>query len=691
MSFADHITMCGIAGMYHLQRERIPVHCLKNMCDAIEHRGPDDEGYVFFNVRNEPFKDEGFWVEKGSNMPANRRRDDWSSMLDGNSDFNFALGHRRLAIIDLSSAGHQPMSNRANGIWISYNGEIYNFKELRTELKAKGHYFLSESDTEVIIHLYEECGEQAFGKLNGIFGFALWDGRKNRLYLVRDRYGAKPIYYTVQDNILCFASEVKALLQVDGIRARLDHKALREYFTFQNTFGSTTLFDNISMLEQGHFLVIENDNISRHQYWDFSFEETEDRGEDYFVGRLSELLRETIQRQLVSDVPVGSYLSGGLDSGTITALASEHVPRLMTFTGGFDVATAVSIEGYFDERDKAELISRKFGTEHYQMVIHAGDLEWALPRVIWHAEDLRVGMSYPHYYLSRLAGKFVKVVLAGPGGDETLGGYPWRYQVFNQCRSLDDFEAAAYNYWSRLVPDNKIKQFFTPQTQAEFGDYSPLRSLRQVLNGAPGDSFFRRALYLDAKAFLHGILVIEDKLSMAHSLESRVPFLDNELVDFATSIPSQYLINRSWIERAKSDVNVSGKYVLRRAMENILPREIIENRKQGFSPPDQSWYMQQLVKYIRGTILSERSLDRGFFQKQFIENVLEEHISGRTNHRLLIWSLLSFEWWNRLFIDGEKIDQPAQEPAQESRRLVLPKTHRQKVLNRSETVDAVLT
>ena len=604
-------------------------------------------------------------------MPAFRRQEDWFQILNSNDEFNFALGHRRLAVIDLTSAGHQPMSNRANGIWVSYNGEIYNYRELRDQLKARGHHFLSQSDTEVIIHLYEEYGENCFKELNGIFSIALWDGRHNRLYLARDRYGAKPLYFTVQNDNFCFASEIKALLQVEGVQARLNYRALREYFTFQNTFGETTLFEGVKLLEPGHFMVIENEHITKQQYWDFNFEEMTDRGEKYFIDELHERLDEAVKRQLVSDVPVGSYLSGGLDSGSITALASSHIPRLMTFTGGFDVATAVSIESMFDERQKAELISRKFGTEHYQMIIHAGDLEWALPRVIWHSEDLRVGMSYPHYYLSQLASKFVKVVLAGPGGDETLGGYPWRYEVFKNCQTSEEFEKATYNYWSRLVDDKDFKRFFTPRTRKEFGLYLPFDSLHRVIAKNSFSSFFRKALYVDAKTFLHGILVIEDKLSMAHSLESRVPFLDNELVDFTTRIPSKYMLNDHWTESARSDINVSGKYILRRAMDKILPREIIENRKQGFSPPDQSWYMQQLVRYIKGTILSERSLDRGHFQKEYIEKILDEHITGQANHRLLIWSLLSFEWWNRLFIDGEKTDEAYRSTESLNRRLTL--------------------
>ncbi len=614
--------MCGIAGIFNLKGDNIPAHCLKRMCDVMRHRGPDDEGYVFFQARNEPFKDEGFWVEKGPDMPSISSYEEWKQVFGRNSDFNIALGHRRLSIIDLSSAGHQPMSNRTNGIWVTYNGEIYNFKQLRRELEDKGHRFFSQSDTEVIIHLYEEYGEEAVKLLNGIFAFALWDGRKNKLILVRDRYGAKPLYYTIKNQILSFASEIKALLQVEGTNVELNYMALCDYFTFQNTYGDITLFEGIKLLEPGHCLVINGDQIKKHQYWDFCFEDENGKPESFYVNQLKELFGSVIERQLVADVPVGSYLSGGLDSGSITAYASKLVPRLMTFTGGFDVATAVSIENFFDERDKAELMSREFGTEHYQMVIHAGDLEWALPRVIWHTEDLRVGMTYPHYYLSQLASKFVKVVLAGPGGDETFGGYPWRYELVKNCKSLQEFEMLTYQYWSRLIKDHDRKLFFDPQVLERIGDYSPLESLRKVLRKDLNSNFIKKALYFDAKTFLHGILVVEDKLSMAHSLESRVPFLDNDLVDFTSKIPTNYLLNDSWQNGGKNDINLSGKHTLRRAMEGVLPKEIIENRKQGFSAPDQSWYMKHLVQYIKSIILSDRSMDRGYFQKQYIENII---------------------------------------------------------------------
>ncbi len=578
--------MCGIAGLYHLNRQAVPAHRLKSMCDAMSHRGPDDEGYVYFQVMDEPFKQEGYLVERGAEMPPISDHRVWREMFGGNGDFNLALGHRRLSVIDLSDNAHQPMSNRANGIWVTYNGEIYNYRELRAELQQQGHHFFSQSDTEVLIHLYESYGVDALKRLNGIFSFALWDGQKNRLLLARDRYGTKPMYYTIRNGLLAFASEVKALLELDEVNVKLDQTALCDYFTFQNTFGSKTLFDGIELLEAGQFLLVENEQLSKHRFWDFDFSEGQDRGEEFFSETLRDTFSTSVRRQMVSDVPLGSYLSGGLDSGSITAMAAREVPRLMTFTGGFDVATAVSIENFFDEREKAELMSRTFGTEHYQMVIHAGDLQWALPRVIWHAEDLRVGMSYPHYYLSRLAGKFVKVVLAGAGGDETLAGYPWRYRCLTEQGSEDDFQRALYQCWTRLIGDEQRDQFFSPRINAARTGYSPEGRIAEVMSSCSADSLLKRALYFDAKTFLHGILVIEDKLSMAHSLEARVPFLDNELVDLTSSIPSRYLLNDTWCAEARRDINLVGKYIFRQAMSPILPAEIVSNRKQGLSTPD---------------------------------------------------------------------------------------------------------
>ncbi|MBI2875339.1 MAG: asparagine synthase (glutamine-hydrolyzing) [Candidatus Tectomicrobia bacterium] len=642
--------MCGIAGIHNLRGGSVPFFAIKKMCDAMAHRGPDDAGYVLFTRQ-------GHWKELSELDFLRRSPDLYTDPFESTRppgperDYALALGHRRLSIIDLSPAGHQPMANENREIWIVYNGELYNFLELREALIQKGHRFTSRTDTEVILHLYEEHGEECVERLNGIFAFAIWDAKARKLLLARDRYGAKPLYYTQAGPCFLFASEIKALLECEGVSRELNPCALADYFTFQNTFGKTTLLKGISLLEPGHLLVLENGRMRSHAYWDFSFEVEEDRGEAYYTDQVRALLEKAVARQLIGDVPVGTYLSGGMDSGSMTALAARHVPRLMTFTGGFDLAHVSGLEATFDERVDAELMASTFGTEHYQMVIHAGDFEWALPQVIWHLEDLRVGMCYQTYYIARLASKFVKVVLAGTGGDEVFAGYPWRYRHVQEARTHAEFNQAYYRYWMRLIPEEDREAFFTREILYQLGDYSPYESFTAISERAREIADpIGKALYFEAKTFLHGLLVVEDKLSMAHSLEARVPLLDNDLIDRAMRIPKRHLINYTW----HPDENMAGKYIFRKAMQGTLPDPILRKRKQGFSAPDQSWYRVNLIDYIRETLLSRDSLVLAYIQKRYIEKVLEDHVQGRINHRLLIWGLLSFEWWCRLIGPGSQ-------------------------------------
>lgn len=643
--------MCGVAGIFHLNGRPIHGPAIRDMIQAQAHRGPDDWGYVLFSLRSGDRADESYWVEGRPGYDRSRMDEEMST----GAPFNFALGHTRLSIIDLSEAGHQPMSNRVSGIWVVFNGEIYNHQELRAELKEKGHVFFSRTDTEVILHLYEEHGLDFVHRLNGMFALALWDQRHERLMLVRDRYGIKPLYYTVVDETLVFASEIKALLRYPGLRVRINEPALLDYFTFQNTYGSATLFDGIELLQPGQMMVLETGRRRLESYWDFEFVEGKDRGEAYYRSALREVLEAAVQRQLMADVPVGSYLSGGLDSGSIAGLAARRIPRLMTFTGGFDTATATSVESLFDERDKSELMSSYLGTEHYQMVIHAGDLEWALPKVIRHIEDLRLGMCYPGYFIARLAGKFVKVALAGTGGDEILAGYPWRYKLVAEETDPIRHEEAYFAYWCRLVPEHRWGGFFSEELLRRTSGHSARTSFHTVMEGVRADHPVKKAMGFEARTFLPGLLLLEDKLSMAHGLEARVPLLDDDLVALAATIPVKHLINYAWTPKASGDENLAGKYVLRRAMEDVLPPEIIYNRKQGFSAPEQTWYRLQLNQYLRDIILGPRALERHYFQEAALERILDEHFAGRVNHRLLIWSLLSFEWWNRIFVDGEDL------------------------------------
>ncbi len=596
--------MCGIAGIYGLDGALATLTDLKRMAAVMGHRGPDDAGFY----------------------------------LDG----RIGLAHRRLAILDLSEAAHQPMPNEEETLWLVYNGEIYNFPELTRELQGKGHLFRSKSDTEVLIHLYEEVREDLVHRLSGIFAFALWDQRRRRLLLARDRLGAKPLYYTLSNGHLIFASEVKAILAVEGITPTVSLDALSEYFTFQNVFSDLTLFQGIRSLEPGHQLIVEDGKVTIKRYWDLVFRD-EGWSDEETIERLRVVLQRVVRRQLISDVPLGSYLSGGMDSASLVALASCSIPRLMTFTGGFDLSSVSGLELAFDERKDAELVANIFKTEHYQMVLHAGDLAWSLPRLVWHLEDLRVGMCYQNYFIARLASRFVKVVLSGVGGDELFGGYPWRYEVIQGCADEDEFEQRHYRSWLRLIPDEKRASFFTPEVWAVVKDRHPLGLYRRVVERARGLDPLTKALYFEVKTFLHGLLVVEDKINMAHSVEARVPFVDDELVEVALAIPS-----RSKVQDGE------GKAILRRAMRGLLPDSILKKKKQGFSPPDGSWYRGESLEYVKNIVLDPKALERGYFQPTSLKRILDEHLSGRVNHRLLIWSLLCFEWWNRIFLDGSR-------------------------------------
>lgn len=638
--------MCGIAGMYNMQGNCVSAFELKRMCDVMSYRGPDDAGYVLINA----IAPQPYWREL-TDVDYSRRQPDFFFPAQGRpSDerdlFNVALGHRRLSIIDTSAMGHQPMPNRTRDVWIVYNGEVYNYLELREMLKERGHHFVSKSDTEVILHLYDEFGERCLDHLNGIFAFAIFDMRKRRLFIARDRYGVKPLYFAVNNGCLVFASEVKALFQVEGVKRALNPRALAEYFTFQNTLDDMTLFEGVRILRPGHFLMVDTDGLRGHLYWDFQFKQEPDKGQAYYEQELREILTMAVKRQMRSDVPVGAYLSGGIDTGAIVGIASGLVPRLKSFTIGFDMTKVTGLESYFDERADAEIMAARFGTEHYQMVMHAGDMEYALPRVIWHIEDLRVGMCYPGFYLSQLASKFVKVSLAGTGGDEVLAGYPWRYRSVMNCSSDEEFEDTYYKYWQRLISDDDKSAAFTPGFLKEIRDLSIRDRFRHMFRNFADRDYLKRALYFEAKTFLHGLLVIEDKLSMAHSLEARVPLLDNELVDFASRIPSRHLVNFS----EGVPEQLAGKYIFRSVMRSHLPDRILNKPKQGFSAPEENWYKLHLLEYVRSVLFAKDSRIVEYIRADYINRILAEHNEGIKNHRLLIWSFLSFEWWCRAFL-----------------------------------------
>ena len=468
--------MCGIVGALSLNKPSVNVDYIKPMADKIAHRGPDDAGYLCFHTGARHNKKISFYQnltdEKFKNI------EDMLPTIESNSaqrelhshDYDLYMGHRRLSILDVSYAGHQPMSDLSKNIWIAYNGEIYNFKELRIELEELGHRFKSQTDTEVIIYAYIEWGIECIKRFNGMFAFSLYDNFNKKFYLCRDRYGIKPVYYHItQDKTFIYASEIKSILEYKDYKSEVDKEALLEYFTFQNIFTNKTLHKDIQILEAGHYFEIDllSKEIEKKQYWDFDFSQSETiKDEREYIEELDRLFTQAVQRQLISDVPVGSYLSGGMDSGSITAIASNHFQKsndfLKTFTIGFDLSSASGMELSFDERAKSEYMSYMFKTEHYEMVLKSGDMERCMNNFAYHLEEPRVGQSYPNYYAAKLASKFVKVILSGAGGDELFAGYPWRYYKAVNNDSFDNYIDKYYGFWKRLIPNKELRNIFYP-------------------------------------------------------------------------------------------------------------------------------------------------------------------------------------------------------------------------------------
>jgi asparagine synthase (glutamine-hydrolysing) len=617
--------MCGICGVINLRGEEVSPVLLRKMTDSISHRGPDGEGWY--------------------------------------RDKNVGLGHRRLAILDLSPAGHQPMITRDGRFALTYNGEIYNHSEIRVELEALGHQFRSRTDSEVVLLAWAQWGTKCITRFNGMFAFAIWDSLCEEITLVRDRYGVKPLYYAAVSDSFVFGSEQRAVLEHPAVGRQMNMKALYEYFTFQNIFTDRTLNENIKILPAGHYLTISGrTGFSKSvRYWDFHFSEPSGNFDAReYEEELDRLLRQAVSRQLLSDVEIGSYLSGGMDSGTLTALASKELPYIKTFTCGFDLSSASGIELGFDERERAEAMSALFKTEHYEMVLKSGDMERAMSAVVQQLEEPRVGQSYPNFYVSRLASKFVKVVLSGAGGDELFGGYPWRYFPGTEETTFDEYVDKYYSYWHRLVSNTQLRKLFHP-VKSRVEDVWTRDIFRDVFSNhenelkTPSD-FVNHSLYFEAKTFLHGLLVVEDKLSMAHGLETRVPFLDNDLVDFAMRCPSSLKVR----ELARKDrINENeqgnkkalyyqktndGKQILRNVMSRHIPSSVTDATKKGFSSPDASWFKGESIEFVKRVLLSPSAKLNNIVDVGEKEAMLEDHFAGRENRRLLIWSLLSLEF-----------------------------------------------
>jgi asparagine synthase (glutamine-hydrolysing) len=629
--------MCGIAGVFNLDKKKVNIELLKSMLAQISYRGPDGEGFF--------------------------------------AKENIGLAHRRLAILDTSNKGSQPMTSKNRKWTIVFNGCIYNFAELKEELKSRNHIFSSMTDTEVICEGLDEYGISFIERLNGMFAIAAWNEEQKQLYLSRDRFGVKPLYYWFNKKTICFSSEIKSILKHPDYKIEVDLDALNEYFTFQNIFSFNTLFKDIYMLPPANTVEIDtwSKSVKHNSWWDYDFSNTDEKMSfDFAKSETKKLFEQAVNRQMVADVPVGSYLSGGMDSGSITAVASKKVNRLSTFTCGFDMSEVTGREANFDERKDAEFMANHFKTEQFEQVMNAGDLKWSLPRVVYHLEDLRVGMSYPNYYISRLASKFVKVCLQGTGGDELYGGYPWRYyHIFDSLNQREFFDQY-YKFWQRLVPDEEKKYLFTDEVINKIDISSPKKKFERVftfnekLKYETPEDHINNSLYFEIKTFLPGLLLVGDKLSMANGLEERFPFLDNDLVDFAMKVPIKHKLGNLKEKLKTIDENIiakkksykqfdDGKNVLRKAMEDFIPKEIIERKKQGFSAPDESWYRGENAKYIEELLLGKELACSKYINQNYIKKVVNEHINEGINHRLLIWSFMNFEWWCRIFINKEKV------------------------------------
>jgi asparagine synthase (glutamine-hydrolysing) len=650
--------MCGINGiaLSGRSRETIDVRRVERMRDVLVHRGPDDCG---------------LYIKDG-----------------------VGLGHRRLSIVDVA-AGHQPMTNEDGTHHIVYNGEIYNHAEFRERLEARGHQYRTHCDTETILHLYEEEGAAAVEHLRGMFAFAIWDERRREMFIARDRLGVKPLYYVhADDGSLYFASEIKSLLECRAVRAEINFTALPDYLANHATSGEETLFRGVKRLLPGHTLLWRDGHVEIKEYWDVNF--TEDQGgerrrdEDY-IEEWTELFRESVRLRLMADVPLGMFLSGGIDSSAIAAMMSRMVTDpIKTFSVAFDEREA-------NELEYARMVARSFGTDHHEITINPAEFFAALPKLIWHEDEpLAHPASVPLYFVSRLASEHVKVVLTGEGSDETLAGYDrYRKTIYNlslgaryhsvtnealrgiirrqleQSPTASKFRQKLRRTFLCLPPDIESIYFdnfavfpramqhalLTPETIERTGSLDPYSNMRPFFEGTQTTTLLDRLLYADIKTYLHELLMKQDQMSMAASIESRVPFLDHKLVEFTARLPERLRL-RGW----------TTKYVLRRSMSGILPEAIIKRRKMGFPVPLAAWFRGPFRPVIEDYVLSERAAARGLFDETFVRTLVAEHQSGARNHTERLWALVNFEMWMRQFIDGEREHAPALVTHESSRR-----------------------
>jgi asparagine synthase (glutamine-hydrolysing) len=599
------------------------------------HRGPDDEGYYF--------------------------------------DQHIALGMRRLSIIDLVT-GHQPMTNEDKSVWVIFNGEIYNFPELRQQLQQKGHAFSTRSDTEVIVHLYEEEGEEFVHQLNGMFAIALWDKNQDTLILVRDRLGIKPLHFCSTSQSLIFSSEIKSILQA-GSQKELDHESLSRFFTFEYIPAPATIFKGIQKLLPGHMLIARGGSITHKPYWDIRYPEpaSSPQDEQSYLDGIYRHLKSSVKRRLISDVPLGVFLSGGMDSSSITALMSEVAEsRIKTFAIGFK-------EESFNELGYAKIVADRFQTDHQEFVVESNLVKELVPMLIEYLDEPLADASIiPTYIISKLARQYVTVALAGEGGDELFAGYDTykAYQVARFYRRVPpivrdgivkrfvphlpasakrlSFEFKAKKFISGIDYPPEIANIiwwgaYNPEEKANLFTESFAASLKEDVfapvafhcDNTQAKDMVDRLGYLDLKLYLQdGLLVKSDRMSMANSLEIRVPFLDHTFVEFATGIPSSLKLK-----------GLRTKHILKKAMQAVLPAEILTRKKIGFDIPLGVWIRNELKEFVTDILSPEHMKRHDFFNYRYIDRLLKEHFRGAHNHRQLLWPLIIFQFWYNRYME----------------------------------------
>ncbi len=628
--------MCGICGIiYREKKQRVDQAFLKKMCDVITHRGPDDEGtYVHQNI---------------------------------------GLGMRRLSIIDLST-GKQPISNEDDAIWIVFNGEIYNHKSIRADLEKLGHRFKTQTDTEAIVHAYEEYGESCVQKLNGMFAFAIWDNRNHTLFLARDRLGIKPLYYLFDKNRFIFGSEIKSILQAGDVPKRIDLQALDHFLTFEFIPAPLSIFQDIKKLPPGHTLKLKNNEIWVRSYWDVELKSNE-KALSQIKQNLRELLQDAVKIRLMSDVPLGAFLSGGIDSSTIVALMSQVMDNpVKTFSIGFEDST-------YNELKYARMIAEKFKTEHHEFIIKPDVVELADNLVKFLDEPFGDFSIFPTYLVSKKAREYVTVVLSGDGGDELFAGYDSyiadKIAKKYYSRFPEQFRNGVVTSFFDLIPPsskkkgliNKAKRFvegmklphdlhhtrwmiflqqaekdllYNSDVKSGIQEFDPFKFTRNYFANVSYNRSdeINKQMYVDLKMYLvDNILVKVDRMSMATSLEARVPFLDYRFVEFAATIPGEYKMQGR-----------KTKVILKQAMEGLLPKEILYRGKEGFSIPIKNWLKKDLKPLMMETLAPEKIRREGFFNSDYIQKLIRQHLAGQENHSHRLWALIIFGRWYDLYM-----------------------------------------